>query len=134
MRAHATSSHRLGPGGRRGARAGLRAAGPAAGWLRRHPRGGPVFRRARRDCRWGGGVVWRAVCGEGGRGPYLAPPVAVSMQDADVAALLPRPARDADKYRRGVVGVVAGSPGYPGAAVLAAEGAVAGGAGLVRFV
>jgi hydroxyethylthiazole kinase-like uncharacterized protein yjeF len=37
------------------------------------------------------------------------------------------------KYTRGVVGVVAGSADYPGAAVLACAGALAGGAGMVRL-
>ncbi|MCK7626322.1 NAD(P)H-hydrate dehydratase [Streptomyces sp. RS10V-4] len=64
------------------------------------------------------------------------PPAAAAeaLQHADVAALLPRPAAESDKYRRGVVGVVAGSARYPGAAVLAVAGAVRGGAGAVRYV
>ncbi|MER7395881.1 NAD(P)H-hydrate dehydratase [Streptomyces sp. NPDC000151] len=57
-----------------------------------------------------------------------------ALQHADVAALLPVPAADSDKYRRGVVGVVAGSARYPGAAVLAVSGALRGGAGAVRYV
>ncbi|KUL38142.1 carbohydrate kinase, partial [Streptomyces sp. NRRL F-4489] len=59
---------------------------------------------------------------------------AEALQHADVAALLPRPAAESDKYRRGVVGVVAGSARYPGAAVLAVAGALRGGAGAVRYV
>lgn len=59
---------------------------------------------------------------------------AVALQHADVAELLPRPAAESDKYRRGVVGVVAGSARYPGAAVLAVAGALRGGAGAVRYV
>ncbi|WP_353944199.1 NAD(P)H-hydrate dehydratase [Streptomyces sp. HUAS MG91] len=55
-------------------------------------------------------------------------------QHADVAALLPEPTGESDKYRRGVVGVVAGSARYPGAAVLAVAGALHGGAGAVRYV
>ncbi|GAA3771809.1 NAD(P)H-hydrate dehydratase [Streptomyces phyllanthi] len=55
-------------------------------------------------------------------------------QHADVAALLPRPAAESDKYRRGVVGIAAGSARYPGAAVLAVSGALRGGAGAVRYV
>ncbi|MEU3404804.1 NAD(P)H-hydrate dehydratase [Streptomyces sp. NPDC006670] len=55
-------------------------------------------------------------------------------QHADVARLLPVPAASSDKYRRGVVGVVAGSEQYPGAAVLAVAGALRGGAGAVRYV
>ncbi|MFE5870451.1 NAD(P)H-hydrate dehydratase [Streptomyces roseifaciens] len=62
-----------------------------------------------------------------------ARPDAESLQHADVAALLPQPAAESDKYRRGVVGVVAGSARYPGAAVLAVAGALHGGAGAVRY-
>ncbi|REK89716.1 NAD(P)H-hydrate dehydratase [Streptomyces inhibens] len=57
-----------------------------------------------------------------------------ALQHADVADLLPRPTAESDKYRRGVVGVVAGSARYPGAAVLAVAGALRGGAGAVRYV
>ncbi|MFD7445110.1 NAD(P)H-hydrate dehydratase [Streptomyces sp. NPDC059909] len=57
-----------------------------------------------------------------------------ALQHTDVAQLLPVPAAESDKYRRGVVGVVAGSPRYPGAAVLAVAGALRGGAGAVRYV
>ena len=59
---------------------------------------------------------------------------AEALQHAEVAELLPRPAAESDKYRRGVVGVVAGSARYPGAAVLAVAGALRGGAGAVRYV
>ncbi|WP_097900723.1 NAD(P)H-hydrate epimerase, partial [Streptomyces sp. b94] len=55
-----------------------------------------------------------------GLGPELPePPDLEALQYADVAALLPEPGAESDKYRRGVVGVVAGSARYPGAAVLA---------------
>jgi hydroxyethylthiazole kinase-like uncharacterized protein yjeF len=57
-----------------------------------------------------------------------------SLQHADVARLLPVPAAESDKYRRGVVGIAAGSARYPGAAVLAVSGALRGGAGAVRYV
>ncbi|MEU6842539.1 NAD(P)H-hydrate dehydratase [Streptomyces sp. NPDC046716] len=57
-----------------------------------------------------------------------------ALHHADVAALLPEPTGESDKYRRGVVGVVAGSERYPGAAVLAVAGALHGGAGAVRYV
>ena len=43
-------------------------------------------------------------------------------------------ASDDHKYSRGVVAVIAGSPQYPGAAVLAVGGARHGGAGYVKFV
>lgn len=56
------------------------------------------------------------------------------LQADDVARLLPRADRESDKYRRGVVGVAAGSDQYTGAAVLCAGGAVRGGAGMVRYV
>jgi hydroxyethylthiazole kinase-like uncharacterized protein yjeF len=64
---------------------------------------------------------------------YLGTPVAEALVDDEVAELLPVPGRNADKFRRGVVGVLAGSEEYRGAAVLAAGGAVRGGAGMVRF-
>ena len=63
------------------------------------------------------------------------PPATVEVLQADdVAALLPRPDRESDKYRRGVVGVAAGSAEYTGAAVLCTGGALHGGAGMVRYV
>lgn len=62
-----------------------------------------------------------------------AEPDVEALQHADVAALLPRPAAESDKYRRGVVGIVAGSARYPGAAVMAVAGALRGGAGAVRY-
>lgn len=69
-----------------------------------------------------------------GLGPYLPDrPEAEALQHRDVARSLPRPAQESDKYRRGVVGVVAGSARYPGAAVLAVSGALRGGAGAVRY-
>jgi ADP-dependent NAD(P)H-hydrate dehydratase / NAD(P)H-hydrate epimerase len=57
-----------------------------------------------------------------------------ALQAEDVAALLPVPMPDAQKYTRGVVGVRAGSTRYPGAAVLSASGAACGLAGMVRYV
>lgn len=57
-----------------------------------------------------------------------------ALQHVDVAALLPVPGAESDKYRRGVVGIAAGSGRYPGAAVLAVAGALRGGAGAVRYV
>ena len=67
-----------------------------------------------------------------GLDPYLQQPDAEALQTADVAALLPEPDRDADKYRRGVVGILAGSARYPGAAALTTGAALHGGAGYVR--
>jgi hydroxyethylthiazole kinase-like uncharacterized protein yjeF len=67
--------------------------------------------------------------------PYLAgDPAAEAPQAGDIGALLPRPGPESDKYRRGVIGVLAGSDRFAGAAVLAAGGAVRGGAGMVRVV
>uniref|UniRef100_A0AAU3GVV6 Bifunctional NAD(P)H-hydrate repair enzyme n=1 Tax=Streptomyces sp. NBC_01401 TaxID=2903854 RepID=A0AAU3GVV6_9ACTN len=69
-----------------------------------------------------------------GLGPELPDrPDLEALQYADVAALLPHPDAESDKYRRGVVGVAAGSERYPGAAVLAVAGALRGGAGAVRY-
>ena len=68
-----------------------------------------------------------------GLGGDLGRPGLEALQHADVAALLPRPTGESDKYRRGVVGVAAGSERYPGAAVLAVSGALRGGAGAVRY-
>lgn len=56
------------------------------------------------------------------------------LEAADIAGLLPGPARRAHKYSRGVLGVVAGSATYPGAAVLACRGALAAGVGMVRYL
>jgi ADP-dependent NAD(P)H-hydrate dehydratase / NAD(P)H-hydrate epimerase len=67
--------------------------------------------------------------------PYLTgQPAARAPQRDDVAALLPRPGAESDKYRRGVVGVLAGSDRFAGAAVLATGGAIRGGAGMVRVL
>jgi hydroxyethylthiazole kinase-like uncharacterized protein yjeF len=63
-----------------------------------------------------------------------AEPELEALQHADVARLLPVPGPESDKYRRGVVGIAAGSARYPGAAVLAVSGALRGGAGAVRYV
>ncbi len=69
-----------------------------------------------------------------GLAPFL-PPAQVAVLDADdVDALLPAPHRESSKYTRGVVGIVAGSAVYPGAAVLATGGALRAGAGMVRLV
>ena len=44
------------------------------------------------------------------------------------------PDATSDKYSRGVVGIVAGSPTYPGAAVLSVLGALGAGPGMVRYL
>ena len=70
-----------------------------------------------------------------GLGPHLtAAPAVAALQADDVAELLPRPDAESDKYRRGVLGVLAGSERYTGAAVLSVGGAIRGGAGMVRLV
>jgi ADP-dependent NAD(P)H-hydrate dehydratase / NAD(P)H-hydrate epimerase len=56
-----------------------------------------------------------------------------AFQSIDVAALVPTPDGDAQKYNRGVVGVRAGSDRYPGAGVLSTAGASCGLAGMVRY-
>ncbi len=61
-------------------------------------------------------------------------PGALRLEDADVARAWPVPGPGDDKYRRGVVGVVAGTATYPGAAVLAVAGAQGAGCGMVRYV
>ena len=52
----------------------------------------------------------------------------------DVAVRWPLPGRQDDKYSQGVTGVLAGSDGYPGAAVLCTGAAVATHSGMVRYV
>lgn len=62
------------------------------------------------------------------------PPVVERLERHDVARLWPVPTNSDHKYTRGVLVVVAGSEGYPGAAVLTAAAAVAAGAGMVRYL
>jgi ADP-dependent NAD(P)H-hydrate dehydratase / NAD(P)H-hydrate epimerase len=62
------------------------------------------------------------------------PEADVRLLDADdVAALAPAPQGETDKYRRGVLGVAAGSEQYTGAAVMAVGGALRTGVGMVRY-
>lgn len=68
-----------------------------------------------------------------GLGPWLAAAAVEALEPADVAALLPAPHRQSDKYRRGVLGVQAGAPAYAGAAVLATAAASSSGVGMVRL-
>jgi hydroxyethylthiazole kinase-like uncharacterized protein yjeF len=65
---------------------------------------------------------------------HLPQPSLRRLEDGDLARLLPHPARRAHKYSRGVLGIVAGSVDYPGAAVLACRGALAAGVGMVRYL
>ena len=64
----------------------------------------------------------------------LPPAPLAALQAEDVAALLPRPRPEDQKYTRGVVGVRAGSAAFPGAAVLCTSGAGCGLVGMVRFL
>ncbi|WP_113702226.1 NAD(P)H-hydrate dehydratase, partial [Nonomuraea lactucae] len=68
-----------------------------------------------------------------GLGPYLPDPDVAALTSGDVDDLLPLPSKESDKYRRGVVGIVAGGDLYTGAAVLAVGGALRAGAGMVRY-
>ncbi|MEO3885975.1 NAD(P)H-hydrate dehydratase [Nonomuraea sp. B5E05] len=68
-----------------------------------------------------------------GLGGHLPDPDVAALTGGDVDLLLPRPATESDKYRRGVLGVAAGSDLYTGAAVLAVGGALRAGAGMVRY-
>ncbi len=61
-------------------------------------------------------------------------PSITRLDAADAAALLPRPGPLDHKYSQGVTGIAAGSPRYPGAAVLAVGGALHSKGGLVRYV
>lgn len=53
---------------------------------------------------------------------------------ADLGALWPTPTRYAQKYSRGVLGVIAGSAQYPGAALLTTAAAASAGVGMVRYL
>jgi hydroxyethylthiazole kinase-like uncharacterized protein yjeF len=84
------------------------------------------------------------VVGEGARhaglvelvdiGLELPEPLLTIVTLGEAAERWPRPDAADDKYSRGVVGIAAGSAKYPGAAVLAVGGALAGPAGIVRYV
>jgi ADP-dependent NAD(P)H-hydrate dehydratase / NAD(P)H-hydrate epimerase len=63
----------------------------------------------------------------------LPPAGAHQLTDADVAARIRPPGSGDDKYTQGVVGVVAGSSTYPGAAVLCTGAALRARPGLVRY-
>lgn len=55
------------------------------------------------------------------------------LEDVDVAEFIHAPSTDAYKYSRGVVALAAGSAQYPGAAFLAAAGALPSGVGMVQM-
>ncbi|MDR2348436.1 MAG: bifunctional ADP-dependent NAD(P)H-hydrate dehydratase/NAD(P)H-hydrate epimerase [Bifidobacteriaceae bacterium] len=61
-------------------------------------------------------------------------PAARRLEATDALELWPVPRRADHKYTRGVLGVVAGSETYPGAAVLTTSAAVATGVGMVRYL
>jgi NAD(P)H-hydrate repair Nnr-like enzyme with NAD(P)H-hydrate dehydratase domain len=61
-------------------------------------------------------------------------PEFVEWTERDATRHIRVPLRSDDKYSRGVLGVVTGSPRYPGAAVLAVEAALRTGVGMVRYV
>lgn len=75
----------------------------------------------------------RVVTVDIGLGLGGVPPVVARLEPRDVAALWPVPDGPAQKYSRGVLGVVAGTSAYPGAAVLTVSGAVLAGVGMVRY-
>jgi len=65
---------------------------------------------------------------------FAAPPTAEVTEGLDAAVWVEEPAEDSYKYRRGVVGVAAGSVPYPGAALLVTAGARHGNVGMVRYL
>lgn len=69
-----------------------------------------------------------------GLAPHLGEPSALRLTDGDVAELLPRAGDGDDKYSGGILGVAAGSAGYPGAAVLSVGAALCMRSSLVRYV
>lgn len=64
----------------------------------------------------------------------LANPAVYRFEAKDILAAWPRPTATDTKYTRGVVGVVAGTPTYPGAAIMSTNAAVNAGAGMVHFL
>ncbi|ALB03678.1 NAD(P)H-hydrate epimerase [Kocuria palustris] len=65
---------------------------------------------------------------------HLRSPEVLRLEDRDLEALWPRPVGSDHKYTRGVVGIVAGSEEYPGAALLTVRSALAAGTGMVRYL
>ncbi|MEO8330625.1 MAG: NAD(P)H-hydrate epimerase, partial [Candidatus Nanopelagicales bacterium] len=66
--------------------------------------------------------------------PEPATPTIAMLEAEDAARMQPHPLPTDHKYSQGVVGVLAGSVQYPGAAVLCVGGAINTKAGLVRYV
>lgn len=73
------------------------------------------------------------VCDPIGMDMSDCPPRLVAMTDGAVTRLMPTPGPGADKFTGGLVGILAGSPGYPGAPVLCTGGAVRTRPGMVRY-
>lgn len=69
-----------------------------------------------------------------GLGRHLGEPAALRLTDGDVADALPRAGEGDDKYSGGIVGIAAGSAGYPGAAMLSVGAALRMRSSLVRYV
>ncbi|TDU90966.1 hydroxyethylthiazole kinase-like uncharacterized protein yjeF/hydroxyethylthiazole kinase-like uncharacterized protein yjeF [Kribbella voronezhensis] len=67
-------------------------------------------------------------------GLELPAPAVSAIQDADIRERYPVPHGESDKYSRGVLGLMAGSSQYPGAAVIATSGALAGPIGMLRYL
>ncbi|GHD23801.1 bifunctional NAD(P)H-hydrate repair enzyme [Nocardiopsis kunsanensis] len=68
-----------------------------------------------------------------GLGPELPGSDVLRPQAVDIAGLLPGSGAEADKYRRGVLAIRAGSDRFRGAAVLAVGGALRTGVGMVKY-
>lgn len=69
-----------------------------------------------------------------GIGDALPIPAACALEGDDIESFIPLAGGLEHKYRRGVVGVSAGSHAYPGAAALCTRGAFAGDIGMVRYL
>lgn len=76
------------------------------------------------------GTVWPVDLGLATDDEHAA---VIRLDPEDVAALWPVPGPGDHKYTRGVLGVVAGTATYPGAAVLAVSAAAHAGVGMVRY-
>ena len=64
----------------------------------------------------------------------LGEPALIALEALDVVTFVPEPDVDDYKYRRGVVGIAAGSRQYPGAALLTVGAARMGDVGMVRYL
>ncbi|WP_284755199.1 NAD(P)H-hydrate dehydratase [Arthrobacter sp. efr-133-R2A-120] len=82
----------------------------------------------------GEGCAGRVILVPIGIEEFLPTPALRRFSARDLAAVLPDPGRRAHKYTRGVLGIVAGSERYTGAAALCVEAASKAGAGMVRYL